>query len=849
MRKIFTLFTMCMLAAVAWAADITFDPAVDKGNSGETASAYQVSKEGVTIDVTNGMVAADKGVWAYRVYKGQTMTITCDNSDITSIVFECAASGEEKYGPGCFTKDKGTYNFNGNVGTWTGSERTVVFTASSNQVRATKITVTVGKAGLAKPVITPAGGSYTDPFDVTMTCSTTGAKIYYTTDGSTPSTGSKLYSAPFRVSSNTTVKAISALDGEVSDVVEAVYEFISATTVQNIKAYQQVADNTVVKFANPVTVTAQSGNRMYVKDNTGYALFYGATGQTYGNGDVIPAGFIGTKITYSGEPELSELSNFQPKSGTATAAAEEMTCSQVNASMFAHYVLIKEAQFDLDGMLIKDASGQAPLYFNMNVKKADVKSGVTYDVYAIIASFGREGEPVVYQVIPVKVEAEMDKVGLGDLGNLPDDQTVKLAYETTVIWQSGNYMYVKDQTGCGLIYGSTGHEYFIGDVLAPGYTAKKTTYPKNAPNEPELATPFTGFGEPVRIDENFPYTAEEITIDQVNHDHWAHYVVLKDVMISEDGNTITRDGKSCTIFNSTFNIPVPTDKSVPHTVYGVVAVYRDYQILPISFDEVPKRPAPVLPIPVNNLQEMYQLTPKTQKGHFIKPLTAIYHNPEARYTYVQDDDGEFGLIYGELTDHNFKNGTLINDAITTWSTYQGAPQLEPKDDSIKPGEMDTPVEPVELPIEEISQDMAHTYFAFEDVNIYMPTGEETRIIMNDGTENVQLFDKFKYMDDQVMQMVTDWSAQGTFDVEGFLGLFNGAMQIFPISIKKHGVPTYDLCDVNLDGEVTVADVNLVIEVILGLNKDADIKQRSDVNKDGEISVADVNKIIARILGN
>ena len=62
MRKFFTLLTMCMLAAAAWAADITFDPAVDKGNAGEQASAYQVPKDGVVISVSNGLVAADKGV-------------------------------------------------------------------------------------------------------------------------------------------------------------------------------------------------------------------------------------------------------------------------------------------------------------------------------------------------------------------------------------------------------------------------------------------------------------------------------------------------------------------------------------------------------------------------------------------------------------------------------------------------------------------------------------------------------------------------------------------------------------------------------------------------------------------
>jgi hypothetical protein len=42
---------------------------------------------------------------------------------------------------------------------------------------------------------------------------TAGAAIYYTTDGSTPTTGSQLYSAPFTISASTTVKAIATASG------------------------------------------------------------------------------------------------------------------------------------------------------------------------------------------------------------------------------------------------------------------------------------------------------------------------------------------------------------------------------------------------------------------------------------------------------------------------------------------------------------------------------------------------------------------------------------------------------------------------------------------------------------
>ena len=54
-------------------------------------------------------------------------------------------------------------------------------------------------------------------------------------------------------------------------------------------------------------------------------------------------------------------------------------------------------------------------------------------------------------------------------------------------------------------------------------------------------------------------------------------------------------------------------------------------------------------------------------------------------------------------------------------------------------------------------------------------------------------------------------------------------------------------DVNGDGEVNIADVNAVIDIILGGNVDADTRDRADVNEDGEINIADINAVINIIL--
>ena len=59
----------------------------------------------------------------------------------------------------------------------------------------------------AQPQFSPPGGTYTGPQMVTITTSTAGATIYYTTDGSVPSKSSPVYAGPITVSSSETIKA------------------------------------------------------------------------------------------------------------------------------------------------------------------------------------------------------------------------------------------------------------------------------------------------------------------------------------------------------------------------------------------------------------------------------------------------------------------------------------------------------------------------------------------------------------------------------------------------------------------------------------------------------------------
>jgi N-acetylneuraminic acid mutarotase len=100
------------------------------------------------------------------------------------------------------------------------------------------------------PTFSVAGGTYTSAQTVTISDSTPGAAIYFTTDGTTPTTGSTLFSGPITVSASETVQAIAVAPNYVSSMVaSAVYVIPPTFTLAAAPA------NLTVKSATQGTVT------------------------------------------------------------------------------------------------------------------------------------------------------------------------------------------------------------------------------------------------------------------------------------------------------------------------------------------------------------------------------------------------------------------------------------------------------------------------------------------------------------------------------------------------------------------------------------------------------------------
>jgi sugar lactone lactonase YvrE len=83
-------------------------------------------------------------------------------------------------------------------------------------------TLTVEPLGkTAAPKISPATGPYQGSVTVSMSDTTPGAAIHYTTDGTTPKAGSPKYTKPFSLTATTTVKAIAVDAGYTNSAVSS----------------------------------------------------------------------------------------------------------------------------------------------------------------------------------------------------------------------------------------------------------------------------------------------------------------------------------------------------------------------------------------------------------------------------------------------------------------------------------------------------------------------------------------------------------------------------------------------------------------------------------------------------
>lgn len=189
----------------------------------------------------------DKGA-ALRLYKGNELAIS-----VPGTILEVAFTYSGNYKPSSNPAETGTYSND----TWTGSAQdSIVFTnlEEGNVWRIQEIRVTYVITKVFEPKLTPADGErFMGQLTVHATCATDGAVVYYTTDGSNPTTSSETFpTGGLTITQTTTIKAMAAVAGgdlENSDVVEATYTRMAVGTDELTSESFEASGGTYAEFS------------------------------------------------------------------------------------------------------------------------------------------------------------------------------------------------------------------------------------------------------------------------------------------------------------------------------------------------------------------------------------------------------------------------------------------------------------------------------------------------------------------------------------------------------------------------------------------------------------------------
>jgi hypothetical protein len=227
----------------------------------------------LTDKISTSPVALDSPAGTQGTTTGHTYsaTVTYDGSNLTLNMYDVTAGGACP-GANCFT-----HTWSVDIPSWVdGNTAYVGFTAASGEISIAPLYIgsfsyTVGSTSTsqtAAPTFSPAAGTYTTAQSVTLSDATAGATIYYTTNGSTPTTSSTKYTSPITISGLETVEAMAVATGDTNSAVES--------AAYNITPEATVATPTF----SPAAGTYSSAQSVIISDATSGATIYYTTNGT-----------------------------------------------------------------------------------------------------------------------------------------------------------------------------------------------------------------------------------------------------------------------------------------------------------------------------------------------------------------------------------------------------------------------------------------------------------------------------------------------------------------------------------------------------------------------------------------
>ncbi len=599
---------------------------------------------------------------------------------------------------------------------------TLVFTGSgTSNVRVDDILVTVKTAGegagtptCATPTFDPAEGTFYGSQEIAIATGTEGASIYYTTDGTTPSsTNGTLYEDPFEITATTTIKAIAVKDGaNNSEVVSATYtagEVVTSYSIDfetnNLAAYVNwnfenivcastaitahggtYYGNTNAKSTASITTKAKYANpgmlTFYISKesgNTSASSWYAQVsedGEEWTNVETFDAKGMGKGEWNECTADLSSYSNVYVRisygSSTAIRAIDDIELAAASATPKAAKPTFETGDdfVTSTSVTLACATEGASIYYTTNgdvptsgstLYEGAIPVSTTTTIKAIAIADGYDASPVAEKTF-TKVEALESLAALLEATTSTETAFNVVISNWVVTGVNGTRAWIADAANeKGILLYKSGHNFVAGNKLNGVVIGTKT---KLYQGYPELTSLVSTDVTVTTAETVTPRTTTIAALTSGHPNEQGTVVKLEGVTyessaLSDGVNSIAADNK---LFSSLALVDGTT-----YDITGVVEYLNEgvVKIMPRSADDVEAKSAVVVPTAAN-----LAALKAAERGTYILTLTnAVVTYVNGNNAFIEDATGG-ALIY--FASHGYSAGDCLNgDYQVVTTDYQG----------------------------------------------------------------------------------------------------------------------------------------------------------------------------------
>jgi len=363
---------------------------------------------------------------------GQTVTISDTTSGATIY-----------YTTNGTTPTTGSTVYSGPITVSTSETVQAIATASGySQSAVGSATYTIGTPA-ATPTFSPVAGTYSSAQSVTISDSTSGSTIYYTTNGTTPTTSSTVYSGPITISTSETVKAIAAASGYSQSAVGSAAYTIAATAA--------------TPTFSPAAGTYTSAQTVTISDSTsGSTIYYTTNGTTPTTSSTVYSGPITVSTSETVEAIATASGYSQSAVGSATYTIGTPAATPTFSPAAGTYTSAQT-------VTISDSTSGSTIYYTTNGTTPTTSSTVYSGPITVSASE------------TVKAIATASGYSTSAVGSAA--YTINLPFSGPVyVQQCNNFTQYGETVACTLSGVGAGHTLVIGvSNLAAGQSGTATS--------------------------------------------------------------------------------------------------------------------------------------------------------------------------------------------------------------------------------------------------------------------------------------------------------------------------------------------------------------------------------------